>query len=122
MLPPHHHLTYMASKRQIQISETLAHLAADYFARESNRLALITVTRADVSPDLKNVTIYFSVLPETYEEQVVHFARRSRTDFRTYIKDKATMRVLPNVDFVLDLGEKNRQRIDDLTRTPAKRD
>lgn len=112
----------MASKRQIQISETLAHLAADYFARESNRLALITVTRADVSPDLKNVTIYFSVLPETYEEQVVHFTRRSRTDFRTYIKDKATMRVLPNVDFVLDLGEKNRQRIDDLTRTPPKLD
>ena len=112
----------MASKRQIQISEAFAHLAADYFARESNRLALITVTRADVSPDLKNVTIYFSVLPEKYEEQVVHFARRSRTDFRQYIKDKATMRVLPNVDFVLDLGEKNRQRIDDLTRTQPKRD
>lgn len=106
----------MTSKRQIQISETLAHLAADYFARESNRQALITITRADVSPDLKNVTIYFSVLPETYEEQVVHFARRSRTDFRNFIKDKAAMRFLPNIDFVLDLGEKNRQRIDDLTR------
>ena len=78
MLPTHHYLATMGSKRQIQISETLAHLAADYFARESNRLALITITRADVSPDLKNVTIYFSVLPETYEEQVVHFARRSR--------------------------------------------
>ncbi len=106
----------MGSKRQIQISETLAHLAADYFARESNRESLITVTRADVSPDLKNVTIYFSVMPEKYEEPVLHFARRSRTDFRNFIKDKAAMRFLPNIDFVLDLGEKNRQRIDDLTR------
>lgn len=109
----------MASKRQIQVSETLAHLAADYFARESNRLALITVTRADVSPDLKNVIIFFSVLPEQYEESVLHFTRRNRTDFREYIKKHAAMRFLPNVDFEIDYGEKNRQRIDYLTRKPT---
>lgn len=106
----------MGSQRQAQIAETLAHLAADYFARESNRESLVTITRADVSPDLKNVTIFFSVLPEKYEEPVLHFARRSRTDFRNFLKDKAEMRFLPNVDFQIDYGEKNRQRIDDLTR------
>lgn len=116
MLPPHDRLTRMASKRQIQVSETLAHLAADYFARESNRESLITITRADVSPDLKNITIFFSVLPETYEENVLHFARRSRTDFRDFIKKRTAMKFLPNVDFEIDYGEKNRQRIDDLTR------
>ncbi len=106
----------MATQRQVQVSETIAHLAADYFARESNRESLITVTRADVSPDLKNVIIFISVLPESYEEPVLHFARRSRTDFREYIKKHAAMRYLPNVDFQIDYGEKNRQRIDDLTR------
>lgn len=112
----------MASKRQIQVSETLAHLAGDYFARESNRESLITVTRADVSPDLKNVTIFISVLPESYEEPVLHFARRSRTPFREFIKKHAAMRFLPNVDFEIDYGEKNRQRIDDLTRKETKLD
>ncbi len=106
----------MATQRQIQIQEMLQHLAADYFARESNRESLITITRSDVSPDLKNITIFFSVLPERYEEQVLHFARRSRTDFRDYIKKHAAMKFLPNVDFEIDYGEKNRQRIDDLTR------
>jgi ribosome-binding factor A len=106
----------MASKRQIQVQETLAHLAADYFARESNRESLITITRADVSPDLKNIIIFLSVMPESYEENVLHFARRSRTDFRDYIKKHAAMKFLPNVDFEIDYGEKNRQRIDDLTR------
>ncbi len=77
---------------------------------------MITVTRADVSPDLKNVIIFFSVLPERYEEPALHFARRSRTDFRTFIKDRASLRFLPNIDFQIDYGEKNRQRIDDLTR------
>ena len=107
----------MPSKRQVQVSETLAHLAADYFARESNRESLITVTRADVSPDLKNVIIFVSVLPEHFEESVLHFARRSRTDFRDYVKKHAAMKFLPNIDFQIDYGEKNRQRIDDLTRS-----
>ena len=107
----------MGSKRKIQVSEAIAHLAADFFARESNRESLITVTRADVSPDLKNVIIFLSVLPETYEDHVLHFARRSRTNFREFIKKHAAMRFLPNVDFEIDLGEKNRQRIDDLTRS-----
>src|SRR4051812_35573501 len=106
----------MPSQRQVQVAETIAHIAADYIARESNRESLITVTRADVSPDLKNAIIFFSVLPEKYEEPALHFLRRSRTDFRDYLKTKAAMKFLPNIDFEIDFGEKNRQRIDDLTR------
>ncbi len=104
------------SRRQTQVAEAIAHRAADFFARESNRQSLVTVTRADVSPDLKNVMIFFSVLPESAEQDVLHFARRNRTEFREFLKDHATLKFLPNVDFELDLGEKNRQRIDDLTR------
>jgi ribosome-binding factor A len=107
----------MASKRQVQVAETLAHRAADYFARESNRESLITVTRADVSPDLKNVKIYFTVMPEKFEVAALNFAKRNRTDFRDYIKKHATLARLPHIDFVIDDGEKNRQRIDDLTRS-----
>ena len=49
--------------REIQVSETIAHLAGDFFARESNGQSLVTVTRAEMSHDLKNITVYFSVLP-----------------------------------------------------------
>ena len=107
----------MPSQRQIQVAETLAHLAADYFARESNGQSLVTVTRAHVSPDLKNVMIYFTVLPESFQESVLHFTKRNRTDFRDYIKSRAALKFLPNIDFEIDFGEKNRQRIDDLTRS-----
>ncbi len=95
----------------------MAHKAADFFARESNRESLITVTRADVSPDLKNVQIFFTVLPVEYETAALNFAKRSRTDFREYLKKHASLQRLPNVDFTIDDGEKNRQRIDDLTRS-----
>ncbi len=99
------------------MEEALAHQAADFFARESNYESLITVTRAEISPDLKNVTIYISVLPVEKEQNAIAFAKRVRTDFREYIKDKSALRYLPTIDFALDYGEKNRQRIDDLTRS-----
>lgn len=107
----------MESRRQTQVSETIAHRAADFFARESNRQSLVTVTRADVSPDLKNVTIFISVMPESAEQDVLHFAKRNRTEFREYLKSHAVLKFLPNIDFEIDYGEKNRQRIDDLTRS-----
>ncbi len=106
----------MASRRQTQISEMLMHLAGEFFARESNGKSLITVTAADVSPDLRNIKIFFSVLPTDYEQPALNFAKRNRTEFREYIKSHARMQYLPNVDFAIDLGEKNRQLIDDLTR------
>ena len=106
----------MASTRQIQVAESIAHLAGQFFARESNYESLITITRADVSPDLKNVHIYFSVLPENKEESALHFARRNRAEFRDYLKKHARLKFLPFIEFDLDYGEKHRQHIDDLTR------
>ena len=106
----------MGTRRQTKVSEAIAHLAADFFARESNAQSLITVTRADVSPNLKNVKVYFSVLPEKFEESALAFAKRNRTDFRDYLKQHSVLQYLPDVDFAIDYGEKNRQRIDDLTR------
>lgn len=106
----------MGSKRQLQVSEILAQSAAEFFARESNRQSLITVTRANISPDLKNVTIFLSVIPATAEAQAIDFAKRNRTDFREFLKDNARLKFLPHIEFELDYGEKNRQRIDDLTR------
>jgi len=106
----------MGKRRQTQVSEVIMHLAADFFARESNRESLITVTRADISPDLKNVKVYFSVLPETMEQSALRFAKRVRTDFREYLKDKSVLKFLPTVDFAIDYGEKNRQQVDEALR------
>lgn len=106
----------MESRRQTQVSQLIAERAADYFARESNQQSLITVTRADISPDFKNVLIFLSVLPESAEEAVLNFAKRSRSEFREYVANKTRLKHVPTIDFEIDYGEKNRQRIDDLTR------
>lgn len=106
----------MSSKRHTQIEQELAHMAANFFARESNRESLITVTRAILSPDEKKATIYFSVLPELREESALFFAKRMRGEFRAYLKKESRISAHPFIDFEIDLGEKNRQRIESLTQ------
>lgn len=104
------------SRRQTKVSEEIAHQAGLFIARESNGTSLITVTRADVAPDLKNTTIFVSVLPKSQEHTAIAFLKRVRTDFHEYLKAKTVLRNVPTVDFVLDFGEENRQRIDDALR------
>ncbi|TSC86492.1 MAG: Ribosome-binding factor A [Parcubacteria group bacterium Gr01-1014_8] len=104
------------SRRQIKVAEAMAHHAADFIARESNRKSLITVTRADISPNLKNVSIFVSVLPKEQQGDAIAFLKRVRTDFHDFLKAKTVLMNVPTVDFVLDIGEENRQRIDELTR------
>ena len=110
--------TYKApSRRQIKVAEEIAHHAADFLARNVKAGgSLVTVTRANIAPNLKNVTIFVSVLPKSHEEEMVKELKRLRTDFHDYLKDKTVLRDVPTVDFMLDYGEENRQRIDELTR------
>jgi ribosome-binding factor A len=105
------------SRRPEQVAEAIAHYAAEFFARESNGESLITVTRADLSPDFKNAIIFISVLPVAKEQSALAFAKRVRTDMREYLQGVMPVGHIPTLDVALDFGEKNRQRIDDLTRS-----
>jgi len=104
----------MESQKQQQISEQIAHLAAEFLGRESNRQSLITVTRADVSPDMARSTIYFTVMPTSYEDSALEFTKRLRKEFRAHVKKNTQMRRLPFFDFEIDHGEKHRQHLDTL--------
>lgn len=107
------------ARRREQVAEELAHMAGEFLAREIANPAvsgLLTVTRAELSDDYKNVTVLFSVLPHTKENDALKLAKRARSDFREYIKKHSALHPIPTVDFELDYGERNRQRIDDLTR------
>jgi ribosome-binding factor A len=100
--------------RHERLQEALREVAAEFLVREAGRQSLITVTRAVLSDDNKRGTIYITVFPDSAEEQALNFANRNRKElgdfFRTRIKSS-----LPHVEFVIDRGEKNRQRLDELS-------
>ncbi len=102
--------TYRAEK----LPELLRHLAADFIQRESNGTSLVTVTRADISPSNKRVIILFTVLPEDKEHYVVELLDRRKRDFMQFIDKHARIGRMPEIQFQVDKGEKNRQKIDSL--------
>ena len=91
-------------------------LGAEFLGRESNRTSLITVTDCTTSPDLKRATLYITVLPLSKEKAVLDFAKRKRGELRAYLKEKMPIKTIPFIDVNIDLGEKNRQKIDELLR------
>lgn len=107
----------MQHERNESLKKLFIKHAADFFARESNRTSLITITNCTISPDSKRVTILVSVLPESEENKAVEFMNRRRDDFRDYLKKNSKTKVLPYVTIEVDRGEKNRQAIDQLLKT-----
>jgi ribosome-binding factor A len=100
--------------RQEKVAEQLRQYAATFLERESNRTSLITVTRSEVSPDLKRATIYITVLPNDKEGSALEFAKRKRTDLRNFIKKNVTLKNIPFFEIEIDKGELYRQKIDEL--------
>ena len=106
------------SRRQNKVGEQIAHHAADFLARSVRAGgSLVTVTRADIAPSLKNVTIFVSILPKSHEEPMMKELKRLRTDLHDYLKEKTVLRDVPTVDFEIDFGEGKRQRVDELRRS-----
>ncbi|PIQ67181.1 MAG: hypothetical protein CO184_00960 [Candidatus Zambryskibacteria bacterium CG_4_9_14_3_um_filter_40_16] len=104
-----------ASFRKEKLSELLAHLAAMFIEGESNRTTLITVTGAIISNNQQRAKILFTVLPEREEVSVSEFLNRKKKDFQGFIDKHARIGRMPTIEFAVDWGEKNRQKIDFLS-------
>lgn len=100
--------------KQHRAEQIIKELAAEFLERQSNRSSLITVTGIDLSPDMKHVTILLSVLPNEKTKSVVDFANRQKPEFVEFVKKRSRIRMLPSFSFQEDLGERNRQKIDEL--------
>lgn len=104
------------SKRQTQVSLQILAIAQDFFQRESSGASMITVTRTEVSADMKNGTIFITVLPESKEEAAINFAKRMRSELRHYVMKRLPIKVIPFFEVEIDYGEKNRLHVDELLR------
>ncbi len=104
------------SKRQIQFALEILAIAQDFFQRESSGASLITVTRAEVSPDMQHATIFITAIPEEKEPAALDFAKRMRSELRHTVMKRLPVKVIPFFEVEIDYGEKNRQHVDSLLR------
>jgi len=102
------------ANRSEKIAEILRDLGARFLLLHGNNSSLMTVTRVEMSKDEKYATIFFTVFPENFEKTALEFAKRKRSEFKEFIKDNSKLGRIPQMDFEIDFGEKNRQKIDTL--------
>ncbi|NTV44814.1 MAG: ribosome-binding factor A [Candidatus Yonathbacteria bacterium] len=91
-------------------------IAGEYLSREADRSSLITVTGCTIPDNMRSATVLISVLPEHRSAAALEFAQRKLPEFRAYVASHARLKYVPFFSFALDVGEKNRQALDEVMR------
>lgn len=106
----------MSIDRKNRIEEEYRKYISEYIERETNRDALISVTRIDLNEKMTEGIVFVSVLPESKEDSVIFFLTRNGSDIKKYLRKTVPHLRSPFFKFMIDYGEKNRLRIDQLSK------
>jgi ribosome-binding factor A len=104
------------AKRQRQVADVIRHQVAFLLKKEVSdpRLRDVTLTYVDVSSDLSNAKIYFS-LPHRDQLKDVNKSFEKATGFlRRELANKVDLRYVPKISFVYDESIDRGSRMTDL--------
>ena len=105
--------------RTEKIESTLRKALAEVFARhlsDPRIIGMISMTRVDVSPDLKNAQVYVSILPEKYEKRTLAGLRHATRHIHALASKRLALKQVPHLDFRLDRSLKKEAGILDAIR------
>lgn len=85
-----------------KILSALAHTAAEYINRESNRQSLITVTRVDMDERGHEALIFISVFPDDKAYTALDFLNRNADEFKQFVRSRLRMKDIPRYRFLQD--------------------
>ncbi|MBI2086698.1 MAG: ribosome-binding factor A [Candidatus Zambryskibacteria bacterium] len=106
----------MKELKRERTAEIIHRLAAKFVRNVSSMASLITITRVELSQTGKESKIFFTTLPESEEDTALKFLERKIPEFKRYVRDESRLGLVPHIDFKIDYGERNRQRLDELGR------
>jgi ribosome-binding factor A len=107
----------MASTRQRRVAELLVQEISDIVRREVHdpRVGFVTITDADVSPDLRHASVYFSVLGDpSQKDETAKALNRAAGFIRSEFARRARMRFVPELRFHFDPSVERGARIHEL--------
>ncbi len=102
------------SERLEKINATLHEYIGDLIQKELDysQEYLITITRVDTSPDLKNATVFVSVLPDNRRGSAIELLSRSAGRIKSGLYKLMKTKNVPNLHFKIDEQEVFAQRVD----------
>ena len=105
----------MKSTKSEKMREAIRHAAAEFMAEVADNTSLITVTNLHLAPKGDRATILITLFPSDKEKDALAFSNRQGGKLRDFIGQRISLQHLPYVSFALDVGEKNRQKIEELS-------
>jgi len=105
------------NNRPERVGHEILHILGDVTTKyiDITHLGFITFTNCQVTPDLKLVKIYFSVLSPTKEIKIIERElNRLRKAFRKYLGQQLHIRNTPDITFIYDNSIEEANRINEL--------
>lgn len=102
----------MTTTRQQKVNSLLKTLVSSYLLREKPEgiTGLLTITKADSTPNLKHAKIYFSVVGQD-EQEVLSALNKNIYQVQGMLNKSLEMKFVPRISFVPDRGLEHAQRI-----------
>ena len=115
----------MRTQRQLRVGEEIRHALATMFMREEVpwpygfSAPVVTVTEVQVSPDLKNATVFVMPLGGQKMAETVRILNTIVGAFRHQIAKEIRLRYAPKLRFQADNSFVYAQHIDNILHDPA---
>lgn len=109
----------MTHKRVLRVGEALKRELGFVLDREVSdpRIGMVTITRVELSDDLRYAKVFVSFLGEREErEDALRHLKRARRFLRAQLASKLDLRVVPELTFVLDDSSEQYLRISEILR------
>ena len=103
------------SQRTEQVASLLVTEVSTILSRdlEAPRDSLITIMRATVSPDLKNATLFVSVLPENKRGTTLTILKHKTSELQRILQKRMSMKFVPRLRWEIDLTTSKYAAIDE---------
>lgn len=115
----------MSEARARRLAEVIHEVVAEAlkFKVKDPRVGFVTVTDVRVTPDLRDATVFYTVLGDPVEQEATAAALASATGLlRSEVGSQTGVKFTPTLTFTPDAVPENARHIEDLLRTAAERD
>lgn len=106
----------MTASREEKLNAHLQKVLAEFLREEFGVSPLVAVTRVAVAHGLRSSLVFITVFPEKDAKRVLAALEKKHAALAKYLVLHTRMKYIPSVSFEIDLGEKNRQRIEELLK------
>ncbi len=105
-------------KRSDRVGDLIREEVADIimYKLKDPRIGFVTVTGADLTPDLKSARIFVSILKEEDREPTLEILNASKNFIRSALRKRLKMKIIPTVEFRLDTSIEYGFKIDKLLK------